>query len=529
MEKFLPVSVCGFHQMIEGNFVYIDKTRFIYKYKTVRVPQAYYFLSRPRRFGKSLTVSTLTALFESKWELFKGLWIDNSDWQWKPHPVVSIDFNGVDAANAESQDLSPLRVLDRCAKANQIKLSSNLLPLNFIDLLTQISKNHGEKVVVLIDEYDKPIISHLGEGEEGLRIAAENRTVLKKFFDVLKEASVAACLRYVSITGISTFRRVSIFFDLNNLQDLTMHADYAAMLGYTQEELEGYFKDRVAKFAKRENSSPAGILQKLNKWYDGYRFTEDPMMVYNPFSIVNAFSQFRSKTYWFETGTLSFPVNLIKERNDAIPQLENIQADEAVFSSYELENLQPETLLFQTGYLTIHDYSEGLYRLGDRNQEVKTAFLNYLYRNLVSIPDSTLKVQFRRLHQYLQKEDIPRFIETTDAILSAIPYSVIDASAVKQREAFYYTVFYLMVAASSMPVLTEIFTCRGRMDMAVEFKDTVYVIELKCNQPAAKALAQLHDKRYHQKHLYSGHRVYLIGISFDTAQRAITDWKLEAA
>jgi hypothetical protein len=522
MEKFLPISVQNFAEMITGNFVYVDKTRYVYE--MVRIPQAYYFLSRPRRFGKSLLVSTLKALFEGRKGLFKGLWIESSDWPWKPHPVVTVDFSQVKLTTAATFEESLSSALDQIAAPHAIQLKHNLLANKFVELITEMHKKYREKIVVLVDEYDKPIITHLGEGEAGLQIARQIRAVSKEFFGVLKGADVAAALRLVFITGISKFTKVSIFSELNNLQDLSMRASYAGLLGYTREELERYFSDWIAEFARRQQTTPEEILQLLREWYNGHRFSEDALQVYNPFSVLNALTEHKFKPFWFETATPSFLINLIQERDYPIPNLENLRVQDATFSTYELENLQLEALLFQTGYLTIHDYDGLLYRLGYPNQEVKTAFLNYIYHRLVKIADSTLKAQFVHLHQYLAQDDLAQFIQTTNAILSAIPYTQIGG----QDEAYYHTVFYLMLSASGVLVHTEPLSAHGRMDIAVEFKDKVFVVELKCNQSAEAAIRQIHDKRYHDKYAQSGRKIYLLGINFNTKERAITDWRLEA-
>jgi hypothetical protein len=526
MEKFLPTSVSDFPQMITGNFVYVDKTRYIYD--LVRVPQAYYFLSRPRRFGKSLLVSTLGALFEGKKELFKGLWIENSGWPWKPHPVVKIDFSEIALADAQVLAKSLLLTLDQIAQQHNLALKSNLLPNQFAELILALAVKFHETVVILVDEYDKPIISHLGKGHGELQIAKEIREVLKSFFGVLKGANVSANLRFVFFTGISKFSKVSIFSDLNNLQELTMHEAYAGLLGYTQEELETCFGDWIAALAESQQTSQEEILQKLRQWYNGYQFTKKNLRVYNPYSILNVFAQRDFKSFWFETATPSFLVNLIKEKNYPLSQIESMEVHELVFSTYELENLAVEALLFQTGYTTILGYDGTLFRLGYPNQEVKTSFMAHLYHNLVEIIDTTLKAQFSRLQQYLAQDEIEKFIATTNAILAAIPYTQIHSQAAPEMsENYYHTVFYLMVAASGVLVHTEVLSAHGRMDMAVEFKDKVFVIELKCNQSAAQAIRQIHEKRYHEKYLQSGRKIYLLGINFSTKDRAIADWRLE--
>jgi hypothetical protein len=526
MEKFLPTSVSDFPQMITGNFVYVDKTRYIYE--MVRVPQAYCFLSRPRRFGKSLLVSTLGALFEGKKELFKGLWIENSDWPWRSHPVVKIDFSEIALTDAEVLAESLLLTLDQVAQQHNLALKSNLLPNKFAELILALAAKFQEKVVILVDEYDKPIISHLGKGDDELQIAKKIREVLKSFFGVLKGANVSANLRFVFFTGISKFSKVSIFSDLNNLKDLTLNATYAGLLGYTQQELETYFSDWIDGFIRAKKMSRDEIAYELRQWYNGYRFTKSEVQVYNPFSVLNVFSEYDFKNYWFETATPSFLVNLIREKNYYVPNLENLQVREATFSTYELENLKLEALLFQTGYLTIQDFDGILYRLAYPNQEVKTSFLSYLYDNIVEIADTTLKEQFIRLHQYLAQDDIAQFIETVNAILASIPYTQIQGQATPEgNETYYHTVFYLMVAASGVLVHSEVLSAHGRMDMAVEFKDKVFVTELKCNQTAEQAIRQIREKRYHQKYLQSDRKIYLLGINFSTKERAIADWRLE--
>jgi len=523
MKRFLPLAVQDFPQMITGDFVYVDKTRYVYE--MAHVPQAYYFLSRPRRFGKTLLVSTLKALFEGRKELFEGLWIENSDWQWKPHPVIQIDFNGIDATEAVTLEKSLFSILDEIAESHEISLKSEILTNKFVELFVELHKKYQEKIVVLVDEYDKPIITHLGQGETGMQIAIENRKVLKKFFGVLKEARVSARLRLAFITGISKFSQVSIFSDLNNLKDLSMHAAYADLLGYTQQELESHFGDWLDEFARLRQTTTGEILALLREWYNGHRFTKHETQVYNPFSIINAFSEYDFKNFWFETGTPSFLVHLIREKDYPITQLENLEVPETIFSTYELENLRLEALLFQSGYLTIQGFDGFLYKLGYPNQEVKTSFISYLYENLIKIADTTLKTQYVRLHQYLAQEDYERFIATANAILCAIAYPHIAG----QDEHFYHTVFYLMLSASGVLVRTEVLNAHGRMDMAVEFKDKVYVIELKCNQSADEALRQIHEKRYHESYLHGGRRIYLVGINFDTQARAITDWRIEEA
>jgi hypothetical protein len=519
--KKLPISISTFETLITGNNVYVDKTRYIHRMATEGM---FYFLSRPRRFGKSLLVSTLKALFEGRKKLFKGLWIEKAKWDWQPHPVISIDFSGVSHGTPEKLQSGIRLALKKIAQNYEVRLSSKLLPESFKEVIIGAHRHSGARVVVLVDEYDKPLITHLGKGKAALEIAKQNREVLKEFYGVLKEGDVNEALRFVFITGISKFTRVSIFSELNNLDDLTTHPAYAALLGYTQEELESSFKNFIRTLGKNKNESYRSVLDKLKLWYNGYRFTGEDILVYNPYSVLHALQRETFENYWFETGTPTFLADLIKEKKYPVPDIENLQLQGMSFSAYDLDHLELEPLLFQTGYVTIHGFDGVRYRLGYPNQEVKTSFLGFLYKSLVKIPSTTLKEQYSRLHEFLAQEELEPFIETSNAVLSAIPYPHVR----KQGESFYHTVFYLMLSASGVLVQTEVLNIRGRVDMEVHFADKIYIVELKCNQSAKKAIAQIKDKKYFEKYLHGGKKILLLGINFSTRERRIVDWRTEA-
>jgi PAS domain-containing protein len=518
--KKLPISISNFETLITGNNVYVDKTRYIHQMVSEGM---FYFLSRPRRFGKSLLVSTLKALFEGRRELFKGLWIENADWDWTPHPVVVIDFNGVSHGTPETLQQGLRQALEEIAQQYQIGLSSQLLPESFKEVIIGLSRYSGARVVILVDEYDKPIISHLGKGKTALEIAKQNREILREFYGVLKEGNVNEALKFVFLTGISKFARVSIFSELNNLNDLTMHPAYAALLGYTQEELETILGDFLKKLSENRKESYQAVLDKIKVWYNGYRFTRADDVVYNPYSVLHVLQRETFENYWFETGTPAFLVNLVKERQYPVPLMETLELSQQDFAVYDLDHLKLEPLLFQTGYITIKGLEGDLYRLSYPNQEVKTSFLDYLYDRLIDMPDSTLKAQYKKLHLYLSQEQFDLFIGTVNAILSAIPYPHV----YDQDEHYYHTVFYLMLSASGVLVHTEVLTVRGRIDMEVHFQDKVYIVELKCNQSAEQAIAQIKAKKYYEKHLHSGKKVLLLGINFSTREKRVEDWRVE--
>ncbi len=519
--KKLPISIQDFDRLITDNHVYVDKTRYIYK---MVAEGMFYFLSRPRRFGKSLLVSTLEHLFGGKRKLFKGLWIEKADWDWKPHPVVLIDFSGITSATPEKLDKSLRLKLARIAQDYRIRLSSKFLPESFAEVIIGLSRHSRERVVILVDEYDKPLINHLGKGEAALEIAKQNRDVLREFYGVLKENEVNKALQFVFLTGISKFAKMSIFSELNNLDDISMQEPYSEILGYTEEELEHYFKTHIKQLSVQLKRPKTEVSQQIQTWYNGYRFSDADTKVYNPYSVLKLLKQNKFQNYWFEiplSGT--FLVNLIKEQEYSVPLIETLELSQPDFTVYDLDDLKLEPLLFQTGYITIKDYEEELYRLSYPNQEVKTSFLKYLYDRLVAIRDSSLKTQFKRLQIYLRQEHLERFIETTNAILAAIPYPHIE----NQDEHFYHTVFYLMLSASGALAPTEVLTSRGRIDMEVHFPEKIYIVELKCNQSAEQAIAQIKAKKYFEKYLHGGRKIILLGINFDTSERRIADWRVE--
>jgi hypothetical protein len=307
------------------------------------------------------------------------------------------------------------------------------------------------------------------------------------------------------------------------LRELTTHPAYAGLLGYTQQELQQNFAAHISKLSEEAKEAETAVLDKLKTWYNGYRFTIEDLPVYNPFSILNVFDKGIFQNYWFDTATPAFLVNLINEKKYPIPDIESLQLQQMSFSTYDLERLDLEPLLFQTGYITIRGFDGVRYQLGYPNQEVKNAFLSFLYKNLVEIPRTTIKEQYTLLHEFLAQEKLEPFIETANAILAAIPYEHIG----DQDEHYYHTVFYLMLSASGVLVQTEPLTSIGRIDMEVYFPDKVYIVELKCNQSAEQAIAQIKAKKYFEKHLHGGRKILLLGVNFSTKERRITEWQVE--
>jgi len=515
----LPIGNSSFESIRANNDLYVDKTRHIFQ--LVDTGQ-YYFLSRPRRFGKSLTISTLKCLFEGKKDLFDGLWLaEHGDWEWKEHPVIIVDFNGVPHQRPDILREALSLTLKQTAKRYGVSIDTKFVETQFQELILALENRFGEGVVVLVDEYDKPIISHLGKGKEALGIAEENREVMKYFFGVLKETHVASCLRFVFFTGVSKFSRVSIFSELNNLEDITMTEDHADMLGYTQEELEQCFGAYIAALAEKLETPEQDAIRELAAHYNGYRFSRKDLRVYNPFSVMSALKQKAFRNYWFETGTPTFLVNLLRESHFPLPMIENLQTDETSFSTYELEDLNPDAILFQTGYVTIKDVEGDIFCFDYPNQEVKISFLKHLLTSYVKTKEAYS--QMLRLAGFLQEERLDDFFDAMAAIFASIPHTL----ETRRDEAYFHTIFYLMVSASGADARSEVLHHRGRIDLAVEFSDKVYVIEFKCNQSAKAALKQIHDKGYADMFRQSGIKIILMGVNFDSEKRNVAEWAVE--
>jgi hypothetical protein len=344
---------------------------------------------------------------------------------------------------------------------------------------------------------------------------------------VLKGATVANKLRFVFLTGVSRFSKVSIFSELNNLFDISMSRDYAAMLGYTDEELDLYFREHILQMARSSASSAlaqsvSGVKEQLAEYYNGYRFSESPIKVYNPFSILNALQEKALRSFWFESGTPTFLIDVLRQKQYDPPQIERLQVSRSVFTTFEIDQVQPEALLFQTGYLTIKDVEGRLYTLGYPNREVKTAFTEALLYAWVAGPGPKTSSRVLQLSEYLQAENLDAFFETVKAIFASIPYDI----ETKRDEAYFHTLFYLMVVASGGDAHSSVLTCRGRIDLVVVFPDKVYIIAFKCDQSPDAAVQQIKDKAYADAYRATGKRIILVGINFSREARNLAAWKV---
>ncbi len=374
--KKLPLGVQTFRKFIEGNYLYVDKTQYIYNLLTGS--GQYFFLSRPRRFGKSVLLSTLAEVFSGNKELFKGLWIYDKI-EWKKHPVIYIDFSEITFKTPAILEKALESRIEKIASENGIKIDRQpFLKEKFAQLIEMLSQSRKEQVVILIDEYDKPLTDYIGlEDVDNIK---EIKRVLKDFYGVIKAADQH--LRFVFITGVSKFSKVSVFSDLNNLTDLSLWDKYSSILGYTGKELKNYFSFYIETMAKKRGESLEKLLETVKSWYNGYSW-DGENFVYNPFSIVNLFNTGKFKNFWFSTGTPSFLIHMIEKQQSDIMLFENMPLNSIIFDSYDIENIEIPVLLFQTGYLTIKRITvkdeKETYYLSYPNKEVQDSFLTHLF------------------------------------------------------------------------------------------------------------------------------------------------------
>jgi hypothetical protein len=511
----LPIGIQDFKYIRDNDCVYVDKTVYVYQMAKQGKP---YFLSRPRRFGKSLLVSTLKAYFEGKKELFEELAIAELEKEWAEHPVFLIDLNvGEYGSVAELQASlsSQLRVLESewGADAPDEPLSSR-----FNTLIRRVAAKTGKNVVVLIDEYDKPLVQHL----ENDSIQKEFRAVLKSFYGVLKSAD--PWLRFVFITGVTKFSHVSIFSDMNQLEDISMDSAFAGSCGISESELTAAFEPEIQGLADENKMTRDEALAEMRKRYNGYRFAPEAAAVYNPFSVLNTLKKKTFGYYWFQTGTPTFLIEQIRSARFDIPDFTNaVSIPARNIYDYRAKGDNPVPLLYQTGYLTIRDYEprSGKYTLGFPNEEVKYAFLDELLSSYLPRGMNLQGLFVGDFAEDLWKRDIEAFMVRLRSLIASMPYGV-----KSETESWFQTVAYLLFVLLGQYVQAEAHSHKGRADAVVITDDSVYVFEFKVSdgetgKTAADAVKQIDEKDYMGPYRASGKRLVKIGAIYDTAKREL--------
>ena len=508
MAAKLPLGLQDFRSIIEGGYKYIDKTRYLYQMASTG---KYYFLSRPRRFGKSITISTLHELYNGSRELFKGLWIEDQ-WDWnRKNPVIRMSFTSISYQSLGLRDAID-QELDRIARLHQLELQTRGIGARFRELIDRISVSG--KVVVLIDEYDAPIINYLGTDTAK---SIENRDVLREMYTVLKDADAA--IELVFLTGVSKFSKTGIFSGLNNLTDLTMHPQYATMLGYTQTELEHYFNQEIAETAQIMNKTREKLLEEMRVWYNGYRFNHQADKVYNPVSVNMFFDRKEFENFWFATGTPAFLINLLKK--EGIYELHFPPINPSGFETFELDRLKIEAILFQTGYLTIQSRdSDGLVQLDYPNKEVRDSMLEHLIEGFTGVHVERSASLVIRLRNAFFNDDLELVFRILQSVFADIPYHIYE----KHPEKFYHAAIHLIFTYMGIRVHSEVCTSDGRVDSLVETPTKFYILEFKLDKTAEEALEQIMEKKYYRSAWEGGKPVVCVGVNFSSQTKNIESW-----
>jgi len=515
MQK-LPIGIQSFEGLRTDGFAYVDKTKLVYD---LIHNGKYIFLSRPRRFGKSLLLSTLKAYFQGKKELFAGLAISELEKDWKSYPVLHLDLNvGIYNSIQGLQEAlkSNLNIME---KTHGVAKESDDNAQRFKELIWNVAAKTGKKVVILVDEYDKPLI----EAIDNEPLQQEYRSILKAFYGNIKTCD--EFIRFVMLTGVSKFSKISLFSDMNNLQDISLDERYADICGLTAEEIEHTLSEHLEAFAQKDGTTKADIMEQMRKMYDGYHFSENTSKdIYNPFSVLNALSERTFRNYWFSTGTPSFLIKLLQNGEYDLQDFSNGDLLASDLAAKESLSQEPLAMFYQTGYLTIKGYDKELelFRLGFPNREVEQSFLKFLLPRYTGNTDNRSSAFIGYFVQELRKGDIESFLSRMKSLFANTPYEL-----VRDLENHYQTVMFTICRLLGYYTKAEYHTSNGRIDMAVKANQFTYVFEFKFNKTAQEALAQIETKEYALPFQTEGQKVFKVGVNFSKETRNIDDytWK----
>ena len=516
-----PIGIQSFDRIIEDGYVYIDKTDMVY---SLVHEGSIYFLSRPRRFGKSLLVSTLKNYFLGRKELFKGLKIDSLEKEWKVYPVFHVDFNG---SNFTKQGILENRIASYVSDwEKQYSLEAGDIETDlgnrFMKVLKAAHEQSGRRAVVLIDEYDKPILDVLDVDKH---LEEEHRNILKAFYSVFKGADEH--LQFVFLTGVTKFSQVSVFSGFNQPKDISMHNKYEALCGITQEELDATFREPVESMAEAYHCSYDEMRDRLKAQYDGYHFSDRLTDVYNPFSLLNAFDAQRISDYWFKSGTPTYLIRLLSHADEQMDDITGKFYAPKEFIDYKADVEQPLPMIYQSGYLTIKafDMDFNLFLLDYPNKEVKEGFLTMVASKYFDNGDK-INPWVREATIFLRKGEVDNFRTGLTSFLASIPYTMRRKENERERERYFHYTFYLLLRLLSVyTVYTEKVQSQGRVDCVVETPQYVYIFEFKLDGTADEALRQIEEKGYVREYASDNRKLYKIGAVFSSETGTISDWK----
>ena len=512
-----PIGIQSFDQIIEGNWVYVDKTDLVYRLVTTTKTC---FLSRPRRFGKSLLVSTLDAYFKGRKELFDGLMIAKLEKDWHQYPVFKIDFNGVNFTEKGNLEATIEYYLANWEKIYGETPREVPMGKRFEQILSLAYQQTGRRAVVLVDEYDKPILDALDTPLEDA-----NREILKAFYSTFKGAD--EYLRFVLLTGVTKFSQVSVFSGFNQPKDISMDNHYEALCGVTQVELEHYFAEPIANLAEKFNYTVEEMKDVLKMQYDGYHFGSGLLGVYNPFSLLNAFDMNDIRDYWFASGTPTYLIKLLRHNHEQMDELTGRYYDPSMFVDYKADVEKPLPMIYQSGYLTIKEYDSrrNRYLLDFPNNEVKKGFLTMVAANYLK-PKESPDAWVIEVVSTMKTGDCDKLEKLLTSFFASIPYSQRRKDDEREKERYFQYTFYLVIRMiSSFTVLIEKEQSEGRVDCIIETPMFVYIFEFKRDGSATEALKQIEEKGYAREYATDNRTIYLIGCNFSSKTGTIDDWK----
>ena len=514
--KIYPIGIQNFEKIRKDGYFYIDKTALVYQ---LAKTGCYYFLNRPRRFGKSLLISTLEAYFQGKQELFEGLAIDKLEKDWIKYPILHLDLNigKYDAPESLNQILNDH--LTHWEELYGSRPSEVSLALRFAGIIERACKQAGQRVVILVDEYDKPMLQAIGNEE----LQKKFRDTLKPFYGALK--TMDGCIKFAFLTGVTKFGKVSVFSDLNNLDDISMRKDYVEICGVSDQEIHENLETELHEFADARGITYDRLCTELKDCYDGYHFTHNSIGIYNPFSLLNAFKYKEFGSYWFETGTPTYLVKLLKKHHYDLERMAHEETDAQVLNSIDSESTNPIPVIYQSGYLTIKGYDErfGIYRLGFPNREVEEGFIRFLlpfYANVNKV-ESPFEVQ--KFVREVETGDYDSFFHRLQSFFADTTYEVI-----REQELHYENVLFIVFKQVGFYTKVEYHTNDGRIDLVLQTEKFIYIMEFKLNGTAEEALQQINDKRYALPFEADGRKLFKIGINFSEKTRNIEKWVVES-
>lgn len=512
----LPIGIQTFEKIRTEGYLYVDKTSFVWKIANLGKP---YFFSRPRRFGKSLLISTFEAYFEGRKELFEGLAISQMEEKWEKHPVLHLDLNARKYERPEDLTAMLNQYLEKWEAIYGSEKQDRACEERFEYIIRRANEQTGKGVVVLVDEYDKPLLQAMYNPE----LMEAYRTTLKAFYGVLKSADKH--LRFVFLTGVTKFSQVSVFSDLNQLNDISLDYDSGTLCGITHEELVTNFDPEIESLAKFNGITKEEAIEQLTRQYDGYHFHPAAEGVFNPFSVLNAFYKREFGNYWFQTGTPTFLVKSLQEVDyDLRTLMDGVEATALTFSEYRAESKNPIPLIYQSGYLTIKEFDRrfGMYTLGFPNDEVRYGFLNFLVPFYTPITDDEKGFYIGKFINELEKGEIDAFMQRVEAFFADFPYELND-----KTERHYQVVVYLIFKLMGQFTQAEVHSAKGRADAIVQTPDYVYVFEFKLNGTAEEALQQINDKGYAEPFKTDARQVMKVGVEFSPETRNVKRWLVE--